>query len=190
MTFNYTVGDADVDSSAVYEAYYDAPTSSLAVVLSSGHGYVYSGVPASVYDDLTNGTRSAGRVYATVVKRNYGPGKSLGFVGFDNDDEFVKSVPAPDMGAVGTPKGLTYAAGAKVTTIDPAHRIDLTFTPSPVAPVVTRKHTVKFTVEGGNSVKSYNVDATSVDSAVDKLSEATSALGLNVNVKEVTVYFE
>jgi len=184
MTFNYTHGDSDVESSAVYEAYYNSDDNKLAVVLSSGHGYVYSGVPQSVYDSIVSGP-SAGKTYATVVKRSYGPGESLGYVGFDNDDEFAFGVPAPAMTAVGTPKGLTLAPNAVVT----GPRVTL----GSVVPPVTkppRKHAVKFTVEGGNDVKTYSVDADSVEQAVSALGEALAAVGLDFDVKEVTVYFE
>lgn len=186
MTFNYTHGNDDVESSAVYEAYYNSGTKELAVVLSSGHGYVYSGVPFNVYTDVESGT-SPGKTYATVVKRNYGPGKSLGYVGFDNEDEFEQGVVAPDMSAVGTPKGLTYAKDATVTDLSD-RRISLAVDNTPVG--VKFKHTVVFTVDGGNREKSYTVDAGSVNEAAEALKSATDALGLTVKVKEVTVYFE
>lgn len=90
------------------------------------------------------------------------------------------------MGAVGTPKGLSLAHNAIVD----GKRVTLEFASTRAPKSETRKHTVKFTVENGNSVKSYSVDTDSVESAVAALTEALSAVGLNFDVKEVTVYFE
>lgn len=187
MTFEFTHGDDDVESSAVYEAYYNEHDRKLAVVLSSGHAYVYPGVGIHTYNELV-GSTSPGKFYALNVKRNYGPGESLGYVGFDSDEfEQTRGVPAPSMDAVGTPKGLSYAKDAKVTDLSD-RRISLAADNTPVG--AKFKHTVVFTVDGGNREKSYTVDAGSVNEAVEALRSATDALGLTVKVKEVTVYFE
>ena len=198
MTFNYTAGDSEVNSSLVYEAYYNSATRELVVVLDSEDGYLYKGVPQHVYDELVSGRVSAGRYYGKTIKRGYGPGERLGYVGLDNEDYFVYAYPAPSMEAVGTPKGLSYASDAKVDGspvvslgADGTSRfVDLA--PKAEEPrEVTYRHAVNFTVDGlGNDVRVYNVETTSVDKAVDALSEATAALGLDVNVKGVWVSFE
>lgn len=194
MTFEYTHSDDDVDSSAVYEAYYNAKHHKLAVVLSGGHGYVYSNVPLYVYHELV-GAKSPGAYYALTVKRKYGQAENIGYVGYENTETFVeyKGVPAADMTGVDissatpvisntyvnlapvTDKGLTYASDAVVDGV-------------PVS--VKFRHTIKFDVVGGNKDKSYTVEAGSVPAAVEALREIADMLGLEVKVKEVTVYFE
>lgn len=213
MTFPYTASDRDVDSSVVYEAYYDSVRKRLAVVLDSGYAYAYDNVPQSVYDDLTSGNYSAGRLYAKTVKREYGPGENLGYVGFDNEDEFVESVPAADMSSTYTPlvdaynqaaattgggKALTYSSNAVVdgkpvvsisgqgTFVNLNQQEFAGTEPKPAVLI----HVVHFTVEDGNEVKTYSVDTDSVAKAVDGLAEVANTLGVNVTVKGVYVHFE
>lgn len=188
MTFNYTHGETDLNSTAVAEAYYNAPERQLAVVLQSGHGYVYDRVPLGTYDALVSSS-SPGRVYATTVKRHYGPGESLGYVGWDSD-EFVKGYEAPSMAAVGTPKNLYYS----VEDLHDSSRLgsssgsSVRFDLGPVEVPETKKHTIAFEANGAE--RSHTMDASSVDGAVESLQEIADMLGVEFRVKAVTVHFE
>lgn len=193
MTFYFTHSDTDVDSSAVYEAYYDEQSKELAVVLESGHVYVYSKVPFDVYEQLVDNV-SPGRFFATFVKRNYGPATDSAHVGFDNTNEFVereKISVSPGQyyaAAVGTPKGLDFSKVPNSTTT--GGLVTLTVPSEAPKADLDRLHTVRFVVDGGNTLKSYSVKTDSVDSAVEALSEVASALDLTLTVKEVVVSFE
>jgi hypothetical protein len=187
--FVYTVGDTDVDSSVVYEAYYNADDRKLAVVLDSGWGYVYSNVPRLVYDDLVGGP-SAGRVYSTVVKRQYGPGEALGYVGYQDDGVFVNGYEAVDMNPVDAPRfdlssdGSGTAKGLYVTE----RTKDSTVTLEAPEPTARRKHVVVFDSDGVE--RRHTLFTESVDSAVATVNEIADMLDLSFNVKEVTVSFE
>lgn len=179
-----------VDSSAVDEVYYNENTKELAVDLHD-EVYVYPNVPLARYEALV-GASSVGRAFRE-VKRDYGPSSYLGYATQVN---YVReTTKAPSMAAVGTPKGLTYAEDAVVDGRPVASpnevRVDLGLAPVAAPGGVKFRHAVYFEVEGlGNGSKVYNVEAGSVNEAVEALSEATAALGLDVNVKEVRVYFE
>lgn len=189
MTFSYTHGNDDVESSAVYEAYYDAATRRLAVVLEGGSGYVYKNVPKSVYDVIANGTH-IGRYYNTTVKRQYGPAEYLGYVGYENEQVFVKGVEAPDMGStVGTPKGLTYAPG--VTATDGGGFAIA----GPLSPSVltltsvdgNTDRTFNVTFEVGDKTRSHTLKAESFGAAEAAVLEIGAMLDLTFEVKEISV---
>jgi len=184
--FKYTDTKEVFGSQAVDVVYYNKSTQELVVGLLSGETYLYADVPSRIFDEFNTPGVSAGRLYATVVKRSYGPGTYLGY-----DPEFDKaSVPAADMGTVGTPKDLRYAVGAVVgNSSGSSLRFDLAQKPAPVEPA-KYPHAVTFTVEDNEDRKTYNVDAVNVDAAVEALAEVSYALGVNVDVKSVLVSFE
>lgn len=191
MAFAYTHADTDVASSAVVEAYYNDRTNDLAVVLSSGHAYVYSGVPLAVYEKLVD-TRSVlsspGRYYAKVVKRDFGPGEALGYVGWDSD-EFFPNLRARWEADAATPKGLVYADDAVVTgsiDVDPAEVTNTTL--ALPQEKTLRRHTVVFEANGGTRTHRLNVE--SVDEAVEEILSLGKMLDLDFKVKEVVVSFE
>lgn len=181
--------EADVSSSLVTGLWYNRDEQKLAVALDE-EVYVYDGVPANEFDNLRFAA-SVGRAYQG-VKRNYGPGE---YLGWEPDLEIeAKSYEAPSMepvvgnATVGTPKGLTYAADAVVD----GEPVDRKFTLGLVEETperTTHRHAVVFEVEGLEGVrKVYNVDAGSWTEAEQALTESTDALGLNVTVKEITVF--
>lgn len=185
------------DSSLVEDVYYDANTRELTVVLHD-ELYRYSNVDKRVVNEFKN-AHSAGRFYAANIKRTYGPGEYLG-TSWDVDCDGVVEGAAPDMssplydaakdatsGAKGTPKGLTYAAGAVVTNA--GNTSANVFSLTPTAPVeTTRKHKVTFETETGTKV--HTLQAGSVDEAANAVLDIGDMLDLDFTVKEVTVYFE
>lgn len=188
-TFEYT-HTKPVNSSAVDEVHYNANTKELAVDLHD-EVYVYSGVPESRYEALTNAP-SVGRTFRE-VKRDYGPSEYLGYVrdiGYEKSG--VDSGVTTASGVV--PKNLTYASNAKVTTSttgnyasQPSEFISLnayTDTKSPSK----RKHEVVFEAAGAERI--YSLEATSVDEAVEALQGVAEALDIDVQVRAVTVYFD
>lgn len=186
MTFDYTSANTEIDSSLVYEAYYDNNGQKLAVVLDGGYGYVYDNVPAWVFYQLT-GANSPGGVYNKTVKHNYGPGTSLGYVGYDNDLVFNHGVPAPTLPRphrLGTPKGLTLAPDVVDSSPDVLVPLFSTTEDS-----VAYKHTVNFTVDGGNDVKTYSVDVGDVTEAIKAVTEIGDMLGLAFKIRSVEVFF-
>jgi hypothetical protein len=191
--FEYT-DTKSVRSSAVDEVFYNRDDKTLAVTL-HGEVYQYDNVPKDIYNRLTGGWHSTGKVYAKEVKRNYGPGKHLGDA--YSVDISEKSYEAPNMGSlatgglitatqarsnagVGTPKGLSLAPNAVVD----GQRIDLKVN----AGSAQRKHTVVF--EAGGTLRSHSILAANVDAAVADLNGLADALGVKFKVKEVTVSFE
>ena len=182
-----------VNSSAVDGVVYNVNTKKLAVNL-HGEVYVYNNVPLSRYEALVTAP-SVGRFFRE-IKSDYGPSEYLG----RNTSVTYQtgSVEAPSMAALGTPKALTLAEGVTVnnsfiTLSTPTQTRTTLGLPDVVesTPVgTTRRHSVLFNVEGLTADREYGVDATSVDEAVAALTEAVAALGLDVKVKEVTVYFE
>ena len=60
-----------VESSNLASVGYDLATRTLEVEFKSGKLYQYFDVPHYVYDDLTSGVFSAGKYFATAVKKNY-----------------------------------------------------------------------------------------------------------------------
>lgn len=194
--FVYT-DEANVDSSLVTGLWYNRDESQLAVALNE-EVYVYDDVPVSEFDNLRYAS-SVGRKYRD-IKRNYGPGQYLGWVPDLEIEE--KTYDAPSMDAVevsstgsveaivGTPKGLTYAVDAVVDgkPINDERKFDLSVDATPSGEKF--QHTVVFEVDGLPTRKSYNVEVGSVNEAIEALEEATAALGIDVNVKMVTVYFD
>jgi hypothetical protein len=182
MTFTTYTDHFVPDSEAVDAAYYNADDQTLAVVLDGGSTYLYENFPPHVWQNFRSAS-SKGRFYALTVKSGYGPGE---YLGYNADDDFEQDdSPVVSANDLRVKQGLTITPGL----VDKRYPLYSVPAPAEVAPE-TFRHEVKFVVEGGNKVSSYNVDAVSVDGAVEALSEATLALGLNVDVKEVTVYFE
>lgn len=179
MTFEFTHADSDVESSLVYEAYYNENDQKLAVVLDGGYGYVYPNVPKHVFDTLVT-SASPGGIYNYTLKRNYGPSESLGYVGYENRREFRTLVGAA---TVGTPKGLTYASDAKVTGIDlSAGRVTLTTVPGNTE----RKFAVTFEVN--DQTRSHTpAGVNTFGEAEDAILEIGSMLGLEFKVKEIAL---
>lgn len=195
--FEYTDSLEDIDSSAVVDAYYNINDKSMLVVLASNEdAYIYTGVPSYVWSQF-KAASSKGSYYATQIKRNYGPAKALGNSWLLDIAEYG-GVPAPSMASVtpiapyvtlgnppssatGTPKGLTYASDAKVSTSVPV------FGESEGV----RKATTSVLIEGTNGEHTVNFDDKStVDEALAAIDELSSKLGVSVKVKAVTVHFE
>lgn len=203
--FNYTHHRSGRLSTAVKNVFYNQNTKELAVDLHDDV-YVYKQVPLASYEVFIT-SPSLGRAFQK-VKANYGPGKCLGYnanvvfvtEGADAPSmDAIPSLPARDSrgrfvsAAVGTPKGLTYAENAVVTDVSSGPHLRVTLGENASADEVTngiiRPHTVLFNVDGLGD-RTYNTEATSVEQAISHLLEATNALALTVNVKEVTVSFE
>ena len=184
MTFHFTHADTEIDSSVVYEAYYNKNTRDLAVVLHDGYGYQYSNVDKSTYDSLVNPANSAGAIYNSVVKHGYSGVVHLGYVGPESED-FVYAHPAPSMSnvtgprqTVGTPKGLTYATGAKVD----GGRVTLT-----TVPAGNTKRTFAVEFVSGGKVRTHNLDAESFGDAEKAVLEIGNMLDVEFEVKVVRV---
>lgn len=203
MTFHYTHSATELNSSAVDAVYYHRDSMELAVVLNSGNCYVYDDVPQEVFDKFTDTglLASAGRHYAKTVKREYGPGEDIGYV---NEWSFREdhSVPAPSMEAVGTPKGLVDVSSGSANTGTVTY-YNLTVQGqgdtgnssgahlhAEVPAGVQRKHEVRFSIEGVSGSRFYSTEAGSVEEAINSLTQATDALGLDATVEQVVVFFE
>lgn len=174
--FSFTDSTENISSSLVEGAYYNAETRELAVDLNDDV-YVYASVPPATYKALVSAP-SVGRAFQN-VKRTYGPSTYLG------DYDGVDFVKAPSRDAVGTPKGLTLASDAKVE-----NRFNLVSENHGVATIpagVKFKHEVVFTL-GNETERTYTVQAGSVNEALDALTEATSALGLEATAKRVVTH--
>lgn len=212
--FEYTEF-TEPNSSAVSYVYYNRYTKELVVeLLDSGSAYRYYNVPQHVFDQFNTPGYSAGNLYATVVKRDYGPGTYEGTDPYYDeyethyDDEVpvtpvnyrgaaVATTPRSEVGKGGS-KDLTYAThaivdGQRVSEGKPLTESEFRLDLSPVQPRPDETkfaHRVDFTVEGGTEVKSYSVDAVNVDAAVEALAEISYAIGVNLDVKGVYVSFE
>lgn len=185
--FEFTHNTRTPHSSAVDEIWYNEDTKELAVDLHD-EVYVYSGVPKARYDAFVL-ANSKGRAFRE-IKRDYGPSEYLGDAAYLDIDR--APVPAADMSAVGTPKGLTYAAGATIvnntnTVTASSGAGYLSLTPAP-AKSTARRHKVVFDTPHGT--KSHEVSAESVEDAAQQVTTFTTVLGVEATVKEVTVYFE
>ena len=176
MTFTYTHSNLDLDSTLVEEAYYNDRNQQLAVVLSNGWGYTYSGVPFSQWQAFVNAT-SPGGFYNTSIKRLYGPGDPLGYV--SGYDEFVE---APKVAATGTPNAWTYSPDAVVTVTN--NYVDLARS----EPKAQRTYTVNFEADG--VLRNYSLHADGVSEAVEEVHKIAGSLDMVFNVKSVTVFFE
>ena len=188
--FEYTDALESINSSAVEDAYYNNNDKTLLIVVaSSEEAYLYTGVPSYVWNQF-KAADSKGRYYATQIKRNYGPAKALGDSwALDIDAAQASVTPIapyvtlgnPPTATVGTPKGLTYASDATVTTKVEAF-------PS----VRKATTTVKFSLDDTPDVDreiDFN-DASTVDEAIAAFEQGISAFGLTGKVKAVTVNFE
>lgn len=213
--FYYTDFHNDVDSTAVRKVYFNGNDGEAVIVLHSGGAYQYSHLTVEDFHALTTGT-SPGTHYATRIKGKKGPGKSInpgpGF--FKHVSEVGREAADVPEAAVGTPKGLTYAAGATIDGVKSGNETRTTLGLEPVkeirgsgfalndagltvnsvsslfVPRQPRTHVVKFAFVAGNTEHTHTVKVISVDEAVKAVQDAAEALGLKVTVKEVTVKFE
>lgn len=192
MSFTYT-DSFTPDSSAVEKAYYDAESSELAVVLNSGDTYVYESVPSWEWRALKT-SYSTGRHFATVIKPNYGPGEALGYT---SDSYFEKyGAEAADMGPVTNvsidSSGIRVSGSGTFSGVVPKNLTlapDATETFSLVSDAKnTREHVVSFT-SGFDTVRTYAVQAASVEDAKAEVEELGEALGVDLVVKGVYVSF-
>lgn len=174
-TFEATARFKATGSSFVREVAHDQDTNELLVVLDSGK-YLYENVPVSAFRGFEN-AHSKGQYYNNWIKRG-----GYGFAEEVYAEIVDKATPAPDMGpivsSVTGPGGsfFTQSSGATFLSLTPAVE-------------AKRSHRVDFTVDSGNEVKSYNVEASGVDEAVDTLNEVGDSLGLTFTVKGVYVKF-
>lgn len=189
-TFDYTSSVTGLDSSLVDSAYYNANTRELAVDLQD-RIYVYSEVPVGTYLALVN-HHSPGSKFQE-IKRNYGPGKRLGYFSSVNFSKAVdRTVIAPDMSSVGTPKAMTYASDATVTGNSTASHINVnpsTYVTLTSAPVVSGNNDSTFAVEFlvGNKVRTHTLKAKSFGEAEAALEEIAEMLDLEFDIKEIKV---
>lgn len=173
-------------SSLVEEAAYDADSKELLLFFRSGSGYLYSEVPAELFENFRN-AHSKGQFYNNWIKR----GDSVvanGEVFWDTEivDKTV-TVPAADMGSVtGTGPIIHFHPNSSLYTLTTLPTTTINSLPARV----TRAHRIDFTVDGGNEVKSYTVDAVGVDEATNALIPLVHALGLTLRIKGVYVDFE
>lgn len=199
--FTYTQSLLNSNSTAVKHAYYNVDDKTLLVVMrENGNAYRYDGVPVWVWNDF-KAADSLGRFFANTVKRSYGPSKYLG-VG-KNLNIVQKGIPAPNMGSVtslhpsyrpsqtvGTPKGLTVASDASVTTKAEAFPLR-TVSPNPVSSISTARKattTVHFVVNGNDKTVLLD-DKSTVDEALVEFDRIASMLGVSAKVTAVTVNF-
>ena len=198
----YTTAHEELDSSLVWDVWYDAETRKAYVNLETVV-YAYSDVPASAVDALVYAP-SIGRHYngsvfgAKGFKREFGPGEKLGYladltlrereVALASGGTITASGNLAAPGVVG--KNLTYAPNAKVTTTDSNTangRVSLrVIEDANAAPVVhKRAMTVHFESNGS---RTHSLRAESVDEAVDAVKEVAKMLGVNVMVTGVFVH--
>lgn len=199
--FDYT--DArEVHSTAVDEVHYNANTKELAVDLDDSI-YIYKNVPEDVYRSLVFAD-SVGRKFID-VKRQYGPSSFLGY--YDNVEYVKVGFNAPSMAAVGTPKNLTYAEGALVSTpsttapsefrltlgvnADSRNTAPTNVVGEELPETVKYNYVVDFVVKGGTEVRQFKTTAGNQwNDAVENLREVADMLGVDFDVKGVTVTFE
>lgn len=181
QNFTYTDHTEVFNSSAVEDVWYNRNTKGLAVELLSGDTYVYDDVPENVYESFGRPGASAGHLYAVTVKREYGPGT---YVGYSPDFDEDYSVPAPSMGNVHTPSRFGFTEVKASKGLSEAKVFDLA--PS-FDGQTTRPHSVTFDVVDGATDKTYDLDAASVDEAVNALLKVAEVLGVEVTPTSVTV---
>lgn len=199
---DFTYTDASTKSStAVKSAYYNSDDKTLLVVMrENGNAYRYDGVPSWVWTDF-KASSSVGRYFSTKIKPSYGPSKFVGIgknlrIEAKNTVASVTSLPnaryslgtppvAPGRrAAVGTPKGLTVAPNATVTN----GQIAANKLAAPVLPLV-KSSTVKFATEIGEKSVTFD-DKYTVEAAHAEVFKIADMLGLEIEVKSVTVNFE
>jgi hypothetical protein len=185
-TLFFTTAHEALNSDLVYDVYYDAKTQEAHVSL-QGTIYTYADVPAHAVDALVNaasiGRAFNGTLFNKGFKQTYGPGKRQDATML-NERELVTAGAA-------TPKNLTYAADAVVDgkPVDPSilrfpPRISLVVVDEPVE-LPKFKHTVHF---NSNGARTYALEASSVDEAVEELQQVASMLGVEAEVTGVFVH--
>lgn len=195
--YTFTHSKEDIDSSAVESVFYNSYEKTLLVALRENEqAYLYTGVPYWVFNSFVTDS-SVGRFYATKIKRDYGPGATMGYTEdlaiskATNPGGLVSS--ASPKTSVGTPKGLTYAQGAQRPAAPSAtasggqiSSMPLSF-PAATARAAKRRYEVIF---DSNGERAFDAKADSVDGAVAELKEIGSMLGVTFTVKRVLVHFE
>lgn len=178
-TINWTYADTDLDSSLVWDAWYNAPEQTAYVNL-EGTVYAYTNVPESDYRDLVN-SYSVGSAFSR-FKRRFGPSEKLGVENTLSKIEIVVPQAAPGV----VPKNLTYAPDATIATAEaPAPAPYISLRAAEPVEAEKRTHTVHFESNGS---KTYSLEAVSVDAAVAALNELTEMLGISVKVTGVFVH--
>lgn len=197
-TLLYTTAHEDLDSELVYDVLYDADTREAHVNL-QGQFYTYSDVPAHEVDALVN-ANSVGRAFngsfmSKGFKQKFGPGQKRYSTTISKRELVVANAPA------GTPKDLTYAPNAIVDgkpvspdavrvslgypqTTASTNRVSLTVADEPVE-LPKFKHTVHF---NSNGARTYALEASSVDEAVEELQKVAAMLGVEAKVTGVFVH--
>lgn len=197
------VSDAIDESTAVDEVYYNDNTRELYVDLDPGNIYKYSNVPPNVADEFER-VKSAGSFYATVIKRNYGPGEDLGKWSSVVYDEVEKETPKLDSlvssGSVFATGGLIVGPGTAPFKVDPNRQgipntAPAQFSLKPFSDEVKvegveRTYIVTFEVEGLVDFRRHTLTSTSVDEAVKTVLDLGKALDLKFIAREVTIKFE
>jgi hypothetical protein len=182
-TLFYTTAHEALNSDLVYDVYYDAKTQEAHVSL-QGTIYTYANVPAHAVDALVNaasiGMAFNGTLFNKGFKQTYGPGTRQ----FNANHLIVRELATA---GAATPKNLTYAADAVVDgrPVEPsANRISLVVVDEPVE-LPKFKHTVHF---NSNGARTYALEASSVDEAVEELQQVASMLGVEAEVTGVFVH--
>lgn len=202
--FEYTEALPNSNSTAVKAAYYNVDDKTLLVVMrENGNAYRYDGVPSWVWADFKRSS-SLGHFFATTLKRSYGPAKYLGtgnrlsivqkgavasvtpLPKRTHEHYSLGTAPAP-RAVVGTPKGLTLASDAKVTT--KAEAFPLTVAPAPAQGVLKATTSVLFEAFGADKTVAFD-DKSTVDEALVEFNRIANAMGVSAKVKAVTVHFE
>jgi hypothetical protein len=183
------------DSAAVEEAYYDENTKTLTLKLYGGVFYRYSGVPLWVYEGLLNAD-SAGKYYHTTIQP-YGPAQRLGtkdqlqfqklssydyyddeYDDYDEDDDYDEwSNELPQPNVIDTRK--TNLSSVNALSLNPVE-VDSD----------TKLHQVVYTVAGHKQAYTFETRISTVGDAVFKLRKLGEVLGLEFDIRSVTVYFE
>jgi hypothetical protein len=187
-TLFYTTAHEALNSDLVYDVYYDAKTQEAHVSL-QGTIYTYANVPAHAVDALVNaasiGMAFNGTLFNKGFKQTYGPGTS------DSSTRTMLNERELATAGAATPKNLTYAADAVVDgrPVDPSilripPRISLVVVDEPVE-LPKFKHTVHF---NSNGARTYALEASSVDEAVEELQQVASMLGVEAEVTGVFVH--
>lgn len=199
----YTTAHEELDSSLVWDVWYDAETRKAYVNLEDVV-YAYSDVPASAVDALVYAP-SIGRHYngsvfgAKGFKREFGPGEKLGYLADLTLRE--REVALASGGNIAAPttmasglvgKNLTYAEGATVTnapTNTANTRINLRVieeaNKSLVSKMPKRTMTVHFESNGS---RAHTLEAATIDEAVAEVNKVADMLGVTLKVTGVFVH--
>lgn len=180
-TINYT-DHYEPDSSLIWDVWYNAADQTATVNL-EGVLYKYTEVPETAVSYLVDAV-SPGREFRH-FKNEYGPSQKLGY---ESEVSKVRAQASAYPGVV--PKNLTYAPDARVTDVT-LHTSDPKTVPlkTGVAPEPTslpkRTHTVHFESNGS---RTYTLEASSVEQAVEALQEVANMLGVSAKVTGVFVH--